>query len=258
MALALSAASPTLALEGDAPKQLSSISYFDSLEEQEEAIRAGQGEDVTPSPRVLMYYEYLQNRTAYRRNFEEVLRHSRVSGAAITIPSGTTASYVRSTGGSTTKQTTLSASASARFDVKAVATEVQGSYAYSATASTYAGEQFQVNLLQPGTYTITWYMIGHKYDVSGECRVASTDSGDGRISYLLVEMGFALRANNQLWPYAFMVHYGYATIRDYVAAKHGGAYMLFTPLGKLYLQHRMAQRLAAKALESAKSSAKSR
>ncbi|MEG1579475.1 MAG: phage antirepressor KilAC domain-containing protein, partial [Oscillospiraceae bacterium] len=69
-------------------------------------------------------------------------------------------------------------------------------------------------------------------------------------TYLLEEMGFAYRANNQLWPYAFMVHYGYATLKDYVVGKHGGTYMLFTPLGKLYLQKRIAGRLAAKNLKA--------
>lgn len=73
-------------------------------------------------------------------------------------------------------------------------------------------------------------------------------------TYLLEEMGFAYRHSNQLWPYAFMVHYGYATLKDYVAGKHGGTYMLFTPLGKLYLRRRMAQRLAAKNLEGSEPS----
>lgn len=71
-------------------------------------------------------------------------------------------------------------------------------------------------------------------------------------THLLVEMGFVYRYNNQLWPYAFMVHYRYAALKDYVAGKHGGVYMLFTPLGKLYLQKRIAQRLAMKSPEAAK------
>lgn len=65
-------------------------------------------------------------------------------------------------------------------------------------------------------------------------------------THLLVEMGVVYRHGNRLWPNAFMVHYRYAALRDYVSGKHGGTYMLFTPLGKLYLQRRIAQRLALK------------
>lgn len=68
-------------------------------------------------------------------------------------------------------------------------------------------------------------------------------------TYLLVEMGLVYRHNNRLWPCAFMVHYRYAELKDYVVNNHGGSYMLFTPLGKIYLQKRIAQRLALKNME---------
>lgn len=68
-------------------------------------------------------------------------------------------------------------------------------------------------------------------------------------TFLLTEMGLVYRHNNRLWPHSFMVHYGYAELKDYVVNNHGGTYMLFTPLGKLYLLRRMSQRLAAKNME---------
>lgn len=68
-------------------------------------------------------------------------------------------------------------------------------------------------------------------------------------TYMLVEMGFAYRKNSRLWPQSFMVNYGYAELKDYVVGNHGGCYMLFTPLGKIYLQKRIAQRLALKNTE---------
>lgn len=65
--------------------------------------------------------------------------------------------------------------------------------------------------------------------------------------YLLLEMGFVYRTpKNLLMPYAFMVNTGYVELKEYVNGKHGGAYMLFTPKGRLYLMNRINQRLAIK------------
>lgn len=68
-------------------------------------------------------------------------------------------------------------------------------------------------------------------------------------TYLLLEMGFAYRTPKRLlMPYAFMVNYGYAELKEYTRNGHGGVYMLFTPKGKLYLMKRIGQRLALKAM----------
>ena len=67
-------------------------------------------------------------------------------------------------------------------------------------------------------------------------------------TYLLVEMGFAYRTKNrQLMPYAFMVTGGFAELKEYTTGKHGGVYMLFTPVGRLYLHRKISKRLAIKA-----------
>lgn len=69
-------------------------------------------------------------------------------------------------------------------------------------------------------------------------------------TYLLVEMGFAYRTKRrQLMPYAFMVTCGFADLKEYTTGKHGGVYMLFTPMGRLYLQRKISQRLAVKNME---------
>lgn len=66
-------------------------------------------------------------------------------------------------------------------------------------------------------------------------------------TYLLEEMGFAYRGKNRvLLPYAFMVKEGYAEVKEYTNNGHGGAYMLFTPVGRLYVAKRMAKRLMMK------------
>lgn len=66
-------------------------------------------------------------------------------------------------------------------------------------------------------------------------------------TYLLVEMGFAYRTPKRLlMPYAFMVTSGFAELKEYTNGKHGGVYMLFTPVGRLYLSQKICQRLAIK------------
>lgn len=67
-------------------------------------------------------------------------------------------------------------------------------------------------------------------------------------TYLLVEMGFAYRTKNRLlMPYAFMVTSGFAELKEYTNGKHGGVYMLITPVGRLYLHQKISKRLAIKA-----------
>lgn len=69
-------------------------------------------------------------------------------------------------------------------------------------------------------------------------------------TYLLVEMGFAYRTPKRLlMPYAFMVTCGFAELKEYTNGRHGGVYMLFTPVGRLYLERKISQRLAVKQLE---------
>lgn len=66
-------------------------------------------------------------------------------------------------------------------------------------------------------------------------------------TYLLVEMGFAYRTPKKLlMPYAFMVTSGFAELKEYTTGKHGGVYMLFTPVGRLYLMKKMYERLGMK------------
>lgn len=66
-------------------------------------------------------------------------------------------------------------------------------------------------------------------------------------TYLLVEMGFAYRTPKKLlMPYAFMVTSGFAELKEYTNGKHGGVYMLFTPVGRLYLSRKILKRLAVK------------
>ncbi|HBR01495.1 MAG: BRO family protein [Oscillospiraceae bacterium] len=67
-------------------------------------------------------------------------------------------------------------------------------------------------------------------------------------TYLLEDMGFAYRSNRKiLLPYAFMVTSGFAELKEYTNGKHGGVYMLFTPVGRLYLKRKIDKRLARKA-----------
>lgn len=64
-------------------------------------------------------------------------------------------------------------------------------------------------------------------------------------TYLLEDMGFAYRSNRKiLLPYAFMVTSGFAELKEYTTGKHGGVYMLFTPVGRLYLKRKIDKRLA--------------
>lgn len=66
-------------------------------------------------------------------------------------------------------------------------------------------------------------------------------------TYLLLEMGFAYRTPKRLlMPYAFMVTSGFAELKEYTNGKHGGVYMLFTPVGRLFLSRKICQRLAMK------------
>lgn len=55
-------------------------------------------------------------------------------------------------------------------------------------------------------------------------------------TYLLVEMGIVYRTKNyMLMPYAYMVTCGFAELKECVNGNHGGVYLLFTPVGRLYL-----------------------
>lgn len=72
-------------------------------------------------------------------------------------------------------------------------------------------------------------------------------------THLLVEMGFAYRTKRRLlMPYAFMVTCGFADLKEYTTGKHGGVYLLFTPVGRLYLSRKIAARLAVKNTEELK------
>jgi prophage antirepressor-like protein len=69
-------------------------------------------------------------------------------------------------------------------------------------------------------------------------------------TYLLEDMGFAYRSSRKiLLPYAFMVTSGFAELKEYTTGKHGGVYMLFTPVGRLYLKRKIDKRLARKTQE---------
>ena len=72
-------------------------------------------------------------------------------------------------------------------------------------------------------------------------------------TYLLVEMGFAYRTPKRLlMPRAFMVTSGFAALKEYTRNGHGGVYMLFTPVGRLYLARKITRRLAVKNMEETK------
>jgi len=43
-----------------------------------------------------------------------------------------------------------------------------------------------------------------------------------------------------------MVTSGFAELKEYARNGHGGVYMLFTPMGRLYLARRIEKRLALK------------
>lgn len=72
-------------------------------------------------------------------------------------------------------------------------------------------------------------------------------------TYLLEDMKCIYRPNKQMiLPYAFMVNCGYAKLKEYTRNGHGGVYMLFTPVGRLYLERKITRRLAVKKMEESK------
>lgn len=158
-----------------------SVSYFDSIEDENAAILSDNDSIPAAQPRTILSYVYQYDNSARLQNFDQLNRYARISGTAITIPAGSTAEYVKSSSGSVTKETAWGVSAQANFSIKLVEAEVRGNYDHKTTASTTSAEQWTVNLTQPGTYNITWYMIGHKYGVWGNCKFTTTDQNDGKI-----------------------------------------------------------------------------
>ncbi len=64
-------------------------------------------------------------------------------------------------------------------------------------------------------------------------------------TFLLEDMDLAFRTPQRLLiPTAYMMNNGYAVLKEYSRNGHGGVYMLFTPLGRLYLMKRIRERLA--------------
>ncbi|WP_409969088.1 BRO family protein [Bengtsoniella intestinalis] len=64
-------------------------------------------------------------------------------------------------------------------------------------------------------------------------------------TFLLEDMDLAFRTPQKLLiPTAYMMNHGYAELKEYSRNGHGGVYMLFTPLGRLYLMKRIRERLA--------------
>ncbi len=64
-------------------------------------------------------------------------------------------------------------------------------------------------------------------------------------TFLLEDMDLAFRTPQKLLiPTAYMMNNGYAELKEYSRNGHGGVYMLFTPLGRLYLMKRIRERLA--------------
>ncbi len=64
-------------------------------------------------------------------------------------------------------------------------------------------------------------------------------------TFLLEDMDLAFRTPQKLLiPTAYMMNNGYAVLKEYSRNGHGGVYMLFTPLGRLYLLKRIRERLA--------------
>ncbi|WP_409968482.1 BRO family protein [Bengtsoniella intestinalis] len=64
-------------------------------------------------------------------------------------------------------------------------------------------------------------------------------------TFLLEDMDLAFRTPQRLLiPTAYMMNNGYAVLKEYSRNGHGGVFMLFTPLGRLYLMKRIQTRLA--------------
>ena len=161
-----------------------SITHYNSLAEQEAAHNKANESGGIIKPQVFMGYEYVGPST--KENLVLLPNHARISGTMFTLVEGSTAKYVRSVYGTVTKETSWSVGPEFKFNIKAVEAEIKGNYANKRTVTTYNNEQWQVDLTKPGRYAITWWMVGHQYDVKGKCKVISSDSSDGTIKNVLI------------------------------------------------------------------------
>lgn len=169
------------AIENPTMKTANSISYYDSIEEQQDEARQNDDVNMESQPRTILSYEYVNDGSASLKGLTLLPTYSRISGTMVTVAPGSTVEYVKGVSGTTTKTTSWSVDGKASFPIKIVEAEVKGSYRSSETVTTTSSESWQVKLNDPGRYTITWYMIGHKYQVFGNCKMVTTDINDGKI-----------------------------------------------------------------------------
>lgn len=131
--------------------------------------------------RTLLGYNYIDG-TAYlgSRSYDKTFAY--IWGTSVTFVDGAEPTYTLKVSREETKETSWTVGAKAKFNIKVVETEVQGSYSSKDTATIYKGETWDCKFTKPGSYDLTWYMRGHHYPVYGKAKIVSTGSDNGDVT----------------------------------------------------------------------------
>ena len=131
------------------------------------------------SPYFLIRVEYVSG--AYLHNKSVIYKHKYIYGTSVSYVKGASPSYTLTVTKSATSSHQLSASTSAKFDIKAVTAEVKGGYQYTNTSTITKGQSWGCNFTTPGLYNLSWYQRAHQYNIFGKCKYITTDTDNGQI-----------------------------------------------------------------------------
>ena len=157
------------------------ITWFDSTEALQDAVNERGNDDSQIMPMVLIGYEYCEDKSAKLGSMTKDLYYAEITTRAVTLPEGAKVHYVRGITAEKTETTAWDVDSTVSFPIKVVEIEINGQYQEQKTAKITATESWEITYETPGQYIATWYMIGNKYNVTGNCKIISTDGNDGTI-----------------------------------------------------------------------------
>lgn len=138
-------------------------------------------------PRILFGYTYMNDDSAAMGSTPtKDLFYEEIVTRAVSFPEGANVTFIRGLSAETTTTTSWDIAASVTFPIKEVEIALTGEYRKSKTVKINASEEWKVEYTIPGQYIATWYVIGHKYPVTGNCKISSSDGNDGKIQKMIM------------------------------------------------------------------------
>lgn len=133
------------------------------------------------TPYVLLGKEYAGNLSASFSEF--IYTYAYLYGTTVQFSKGASPSYRLNTTETVTKSTSWSIGGSFGTNDKAkIQADISASYGRTKTATIERGEEWSCGFTEPGTYNLTWYMRGHKYNLYADLRWIDTGVNDGKIT----------------------------------------------------------------------------